>query len=201
LGKFEENDMLRSVLFTALVAFSASAGAQGFDYNFFQVGYERVTLDDGSFDVDGDGFGIEGSFEISQSFFLTADYGIAEFEEGGVEVDVDTLSAGIGWHTPLSDQLDFVANLSYEYIELSALGQSQDESGYGLGAGLRYQATDALEINGGIGYVDYGDGDDTTLGVRALYGITDNIDVAVSGEWGDDSSAYGLSGRFYFGGS
>ena len=191
--------MLRSVLFTALVAFSASAGAQGFDYSFFQVGYERVTLDDGSFDVDGDGFGIEGSFEISQSFFLTADYGIAEFEEAGVEVDVDTLSAGIGWHTPLSDQLDFVANLSYEYIELSALGQSQDESGYGLGAGLRYQATDALEINGGIGYVDYGDGDDTTLGVRALYGITDNIDVAVSGEWGDDSSAYGLSGRFYFG--
>ena len=191
--------MLRSVLFTALVAFSASAGAQGFDYSFFQVGYERVTLDDGSFDVDGDGIGIEGSFEISQSFFLTADYGIAEFEEAGVEVDVDTLSAGIGWHTPLSDQLDFVANLSYEYIELSALGQSQDESGYGLGAGLRYQATDALEINGGIGYVDYGDGDDTTLGVRALYGITDNIDVAVSGEWGDDSSAYGLSGRFYFG--
>ena len=47
--------MLRSVLFTALIAFSASAGAQGFDYSFFQVGYERVTLDDGSFDVDGDG--------------------------------------------------------------------------------------------------------------------------------------------------
>jgi hypothetical protein len=193
--------MLRSVLFAALLAFSASASAQGFDYDYFSVGYQRVTLDDGSFDVDGDGFGVEGSFGISQSFFLTGEYGMAEFEEQGITVDADTLSAGIGWHTPLSDQLDFVANLSYEYIELSASGfGSQDESGYGLGAGLRYQATDALEINGGIGYVDYGnDGDDTTLGLRALYGITDNIDIGVSGEWGDDSSAYGLSGRFYFG--
>ena len=191
--------MLRPAIFSALLAFSASAGAQGFDYDFFQVGYQRVTLEQGGFDVDGDGFGIDASFEITEQFFLTANYAIAEFEEQGVEVDLDNLSAGIGWHTPLSNQLDFVANLSYEYIELSALGQSADESGFGLGAGLRYQATDALELNGGIGHVDYGDGDDTTLNLRVLYGITDNIDVSVSGEWGDDSSALGLSGRFYFG--
>ena len=193
--------MLRSVLFLALFAFSASASAQGFDYNYFSVGYQRVTLDDGALDVDGDGFGIEGSFEVSESFFLTASYGMAEFEEQGITVDVDTWDAGIGWHTAMNEQLDFVANLTYEYIDLSAANfGSADDNGLGLGIGLRYQASDAIELNGGIDYVDYSDGgDDTVFGLGLLWGVSDSVDIGVSGEWGDDSSAYGLSGRFYFG--
>jgi hypothetical protein len=187
--------MLRSVLFLALFAFSASASAQGFDYNYFSVGYQRVTLDDGAFDVDGDGFGIEGSFEVSESFFLTASYGMAEFEEQGITVDVDTWDAGIGWHTAMNEQLDFVADLS------AAGFGSADDNGLGLGIGLRYQASDAIELNGGIDYVDYSDGgDDTVFGLGLLWGVSDSVDIGVSGEWGDDSSAYGLSGRFYFGG-
>jgi hypothetical protein len=32
-----------------------------------------------------------------------------------------------------------------------------------------------------------------------LYGVTENIDIGLSADWGDDSSAYGINGRFYFG--
>jgi hypothetical protein len=185
--------MLRSVLFLALFAFSASASAQGFDYNFLSVGYERVDLDAGGVDIDGDGFGVEGSFEISESFFLFGGYTAAELES---TVDVDFLSAGVGWHTPLSEQMDFVAGFSYENVDTDF----GDEDGYGVNVGLRYQATDAVELNGGINYIDYGnDGDDTAFGLRVLVGVTDNIDVGLSGEWGDDVSSYGISGRFYFG--
>jgi len=192
--------MLRSVLFTALIVFSASAAAQGFDYNYFSVGYERLNLDDGFVDVDGDGFGLSGSYSLNESFFVFGGYGMGEFKEQGVTVDVDTLSAGIGWHTPLSEQLDFVTGLSYEYVDLGVTGLgSSDESGYGLGVGLRYQASDAIELNGGISYVDLGDSDDTSFGLGLLYGVTENIDIGVSGDWADDTSAYGLSGRFYFG--
>jgi opacity protein-like surface antigen len=192
--------MLRSVLFTALIAFSASASAQGFDYNFFSVGYQRMNLDDGFIDVDGDGFGVDGSFAINENFFIFGAYGMGEFEEAGQSVDVDTLSAGIGWHTPLTDRVDFVTGVSYEYVELSAAGfGSADESGYGLGVGLRFQASDAIELNGGINYVDYGDGDDTGFGVGLLYGVSENVDIGVSADWAEDTSAYGLNGRFYFG--
>lgn len=192
--------MLRSVLFTALLALSFAASADEFDYNYLNVGYQRMTLDDGSFDVDGDGFGIGGSFEITESFFLSASYGMAEFEEQGVTVDFDTWSAGLGWHTPLSDTIDFVSTLSYERVEASALGFSADDDGFGLGVGLRFAASEAVEINGGIDYVDFGDGgDDTTFGLGMLYGLTDNIDLGLNGEWGDDVSSYGISGRFYFG--
>lgn len=192
--------MLRSVLFTALIALSASATAQDFDYNYLNLGYQRVTLDDGLFDVDGDGIGLSGSFEINESFTIFGGYGMAEFEEAGIEVDADTLSVGIGWHTPLSDRVDFVTGLSYEYIDLSAVGQSVDDNGFGLGVGLRFAASDKVEINGGISYIDMSDsGDDTGFGLGLLYGVSENIDIGVSGDWGDDSSAYGINGRFYFG--
>ncbi len=192
--------MLRSVLFTALIAFSASAGAQDFDYNYFSVGYTRVNLDDGMFDVDGDGLGIGGSFEVSESFFIGASYGMAEFEEQGIEVDFDTWSAGIGWHTPLSDAVDFVTSLSYQRVDASALGLSVDDDGFGIGVGFRFAASEVIEFNGGINYVDMSDGgDDTGYGLGVLYSLSDNVDVGLSGDWGDDSSAYGISGRFYFG--
>ena len=192
--------MLRSVLLTALLVFSASAGAQGFDYNYFGVGYQRLNLDDGFIDVDGDGFGVEGSFAVSDSFFLFGDYGMAEFSEQGQTVDLDALSLGIGWHTAISDRMDFVTGVSYEWAEVSAAGfGSVDDSGYGLGVGLRFQASDAIELNGGIDYVDYGDGDDTSFGLGLLYGVTENIDIGVSADWADDTSAYGISGRMYFG--
>ncbi len=191
--------MLRSVLFTALLAFSASASAE-FDYNYFGVGYERVNLDDGTFDVDGDGFGVEGSFEVGESLFIFADYAMAEFEELGITVDADTASVGVGWHTEISNTVDFVAGLSYEYIDVSALGIGIDDNGFGLGVGMRYQATDKVEVNGGIDYVDYSDGgDDTSFGLGFLYSLTDGFDLGLNGEWGDDESAYGITGRLYFG--
>lgn len=192
--------MLRSVMFTALLALSASATAQEFDYNFLSLGYQRATLDNGAFDVDGDGIGLNGSLEINESFFVFGGYGMTEYEEAGIEVDADTLRIGLGWHTALSNEVDFTAGLSYEYIDLSALGVSVDDNGIGLGVGLRYAASDTIEINGGVDYVDYSDGgDDTTFGLGLLYGISDNVDLGVNGRWGDDASAYGISGRFYFG--
>jgi hypothetical protein len=192
--------MLRSVLFTTLLALSANAGAQGFDYDFLSVGYSRLNFDGGGVDVDGDGFGIAGSFEINESFFIAGNYSFGELEEQGVELDLDTLSAGIGWHTPLSDTVDFVTTLSYEYVEASALGFEADDNGIGLGVGLRFQASEVIEFNGGISYVDMSDGgSDTGFGLGVLYGVSETFDVGLSGDWADDVSAFGISGRLYFG--
>ena len=191
--------MLRSVLFTTLLVMSASAGAQGFDYDFLSVGYSRLNFDTGGVDVDGDGFGINGSLEVSESFFITAAYGFGELEEQGVELDLDTLGIGVGWHTPLSEVLDLVATLSYERVEASALGFSADDDGIGLGVGMRFQANEQVEINGGINYVEMDEGGgDTGFGLGVLYGFTENFDLGLAGDWSDDVSAYSISGRFYF---
>ena len=188
--------MLRSSLVIALIAFSASASAEGFDYNYFSIGYGTMEFD--NVNVDGDGFNVGGSFAINQSYHVFAGYSTADLDAG---VDATEFGAGIGWHTSLTDAVDLVAGLSYEYVELDAPAVSGiDDSGFGLGIGLRFAASEMLELNAGIDYVDLSDsGDDTGFSVGGLYDLTDAFSIGLGGSWSDDVSSYTLSGRFYFG--
>lgn len=188
--------MLRSSLLIGFLAFSAAAGAEGFDYNWLSVNYGMVDFDE--INVDGDGFGIDGSLALNDDFHVFADY-----ETAGLDFDVDatTFSAGIGYNTAMSPAVDAFARLSYEYIELDVpLAGSQDENGFGFGVGLRFAAGPAVELNAGIDYVDYGDGgDDTALSLGGLYNFTPSFALGLAGSWGDDVTSYSLGGRFYFG--
>ena len=188
--------MLRSSLLIGLLAFSATAGAQGFDYNWLSVGYGMVDFDD--VNLDGDGFGIDGSYAINDDFHVFADYEMVDLDFG---VDATTFSAGIGYNTEMSPTVDAFARLSYEYVEVDMpiLG-SDDDTGFGFGVGLRFAASPDVELNAGIDYVDYGSGgDDTALALGGLYSFTPSFALGLAGSWGSDVSSYSLSGRFYFG--
>lgn len=188
--------MLRSSIVILSIALSASASAEDFDYSFFSLGYGNIEFDD--VNVDGDGFNVGGSYAINDSYHVFADYSSADLDGG---IDATEFGAGIGWHTSLSDAVDLVAGLSYEYVELDASGfGSVDDNGFGLGVGLRFAASEALELNAGINYVDLSDsGDDTGFSVGGLYDLSDAFSVGLGGSWSDDTSSYTLSGRFYFG--
>lgn len=195
-ARLQVNKMLRSSLVVLLIAFSASASAEDFDYNYFSLGYGRIDFD--NVNADGDGFNAGGSYAISDSFHVFADYGMANLDGG---VDATEIDAGIGWHTSLSDVVDLVAGLSYEYVELDAPAiTSVDDSGLGLGVGLRFAASEMLELNAGISYVDLSDsGSNTSFEVGGLYDVTDAFSIGLGADWSDDASSYTLSGRFYFG--
>ena len=188
--------MLRSSLILLLLAFSASASAEGFDYNYFQLSYGTIDFDD--INVDGDGFGLAGSYAINPDWHVFADYEAASLD---FDIDATTLGAGIGYHTELSPVVDLVASLSYQYVEFDAPAVSSiDDNGFGLGVGLRFAASDKFELNAGISYVDLSDsGDDTGFDVGGLYDFTDSFSLGIGGSWSDDVSSYALTGRFYFG--
>lgn len=188
--------MLRSVLTLLLLAIAVSASAKEFDYSFFQLSYGNVEYDD--VNVDGDGFGLSGSYAINEDFHVFGGYQAAGLDFG---IDATSLGAGLGWHTTLSPVVDLVASVSYQYVELDASGfGSVDDNGLGLGVGLRFAASDLLELNAGINYVDLSDsGGDTGFGVGGLYSFTDAFALGLSADWSDDVSSYTLSGRFYFG--
>ncbi len=187
--------MLRSSLLALLLAFSSAASAEGFDYSYFEFGYGILNFDD--IDADGDGFGLAGSYAINPDFHVFAAYQDAGLDFG---VDASAFSAGIGYNTELTPTVDAVARLSYQYAEVDAPGlSSADDSGFGLGVGLRFEASDVLEIATGIDYVDLSDGgDDTSFGLGGLYSFSNNFDLGLAGSWSDDTSSYVLSGRFYF---
>ncbi len=197
--------MLRSVLFTALLALSASATAQDFDYSFFSVGYSQIDIDDEfiGVGVDGDAFGAAGSYELNENIFLFGSLQVGELEASGFagDVDVTVYDVGLGYRMPLSDTVDFFGTVAYEYQELEDQGVSIDDNGFGIGVGLRARVSQSIELNGGIQYVDLGDmfGDDTAFTAGGQFALTDNVELGLSGSWGDDLSIYTLSGRFYFG--
>lgn len=188
--------MLRSSLLVILLVFSMASYADGFDYDYVDLSYGMLEFDD--INVDGDGFGIGGSVAINSDFHVFAGYQSAGLDFG---VDVSQFGAGVGYNTELSPTVDAVARLSYQYVEIDAPGfGSVDDNGLGFGVGLRFAASDVLEVSAGIDYVDFGDGgDDTGFTLGAFYSFTDAFDAGLSGSWSDDTSTYLLTGRFYFG--
>ncbi len=196
--------MFRSTFSIALLALSATAAAEDFSYNYVSFGYGNTDFDTGrggqidNFNADGDGFVLSGAVEITDQIHAFASYDSADL---GSNVDISRWSAGIGYNTSISDVTDMYARISYESFEIDLpLFGSIDDSGYGFAVGMRYAATDAVELNAAINYVDYGDfGDDTALEIGGLYELSDVFSLGLSAEFGDDFSAWALSGRYYFG--
>lgn len=188
--------MFRSSLVLLLLVFTASASAEGFDYNYLQLNYGKIEFDD--VNVDGDGFGLSGSFAISPDWHVFGAYQAAGLDFG---IDATTIGAGIGYNTELSPVVDAYARLSYQYVDLDAGGGiSADDSGLGFGVGIRFAVSKEVELNAGIDYVDFSDsGNDTGFSAGGLYNFTDAFSLGLGGSWSDDASSYTLSGRFYFG--
>ncbi len=189
--------MLRSTLLIGLFAFAASAYADGLNYTYIQASYGQVELDDSVIDVDGDAFGINGSFAVSDSIHLFGEYQTAELD---FNVDLNLLEAGLGYRVPISDTMDIVGRLAYVNIEVEPPGgPSDDENGYGIGVGLRGAMSDKIEWNGGLDYVDFSDSSgETRVSAGFLFNITETMTVGVKGTWWEDVNIYQLGARWYF---
>lgn len=187
--------MKRTIYVALLLGLTGPAMAEGFNYNFVSASYGTVDFDD--IDVDGNIFDVGLSLAISENFHLFGAYESADLDFG---VDASGYSAGIGFNTPISNVIDVVAQVSYEYAEIDFGVADADDSGYGLAVGLRAAVSDAVELNAGLKYVDFGDGGDSTaLGAGFLFNVTEAIALGLTASWDDDVTAYGLGGRVYFG--
>ncbi len=185
--------MLRSILVTLLIAFSASVSAQGINYNYVQGSYARVDLDGVGFDVDGDGFGLSVSFAIDENFHVFGEYQTADFNLGR---ELDLMEFGVGYHTDISPNLDVYANLGY--LEFDTNGGGGDDA-FLVGLGLRGAVSEAVELFGGLDYIDF---DNTDSETRATAGfvlaLTDAIGVGLKASLWDDVNIFQLNARWYF---
>ena len=189
--------MMRSVFIVLLAAFSASVSAQGVNYNYIQGSYGRVDLDDSVIDVDGDGFGISGSFAVNENFHVFGEYQTADMDFG---IDLNLMELGAGYHTDISPNLDFYANLGYINVEADGGGAgSTDEDGFSAGLGLRGAVSDAVELFGGLDYIDFDNSDsETRANAGFVLSLTETWGVGLKASFWDDVNIYQLNARLYF---
>lgn len=185
--------MLRSTLLILLVAFSASANAQGSNYSYVQGSYGRVDLDGSGFDVDGEGLGISASFALDTNFHVYGEYQNAGFDPGG---DLDMMELGIGYHTNVSPRMDLYANLGY--LDFDAGGGAGDD-GFSVGLGVRGAVSDAVELFGGLDYIDFDRSDgETRANAGFMLSLTRELALGLKASFWDDVNIFQMNARWYF---
>jgi hypothetical protein len=177
----------------ALIACSPMAAlAAGPTYNYIDVGYLSVNVDDGP---TLDGFGATGSFALTESFHVVAGYS----EVSDSPWTVNSGGVALGWNYSLNDITDFVARAGWEYgrVKLSGFG-SDDDNGWSVEAGVRSMLSPQFELNGFISHVDIFDGDEQALSVGGVYYFTPSIGVGASVTLSDDATGWDVGIRFTF---
>lgn len=163
------------------------------DYTYIEGAYVNIDID--GID-DGDGFGIGGSAEVGENIFIFANYATVGFSFG---VDFDTITAGIGYKSAISDTTDVNVSIAYVNAQLDAgIFGSIDDDGYGLDVSLRSMVSSEFELKGGISYVDFGNGgDDTAFHVGGVYSFNDSFAVTGDISVGNDITTFLIGGRYY----
>ena len=157
-------------------------------YTFVGIAYQTGEIVDEDFG----GFGIGGSAAINDSIFVLGQYSSLTSEDeffygfGTDGIEVTQFNFGVGFHTPIASNVDFVASLSYAYAEAKFAGLSEDGNGYIVSAGVRGKPTDVLEFGASINYADIEDEGETGFGVSARFFAAPQISLGLAYGSSDD---------------
>lgn len=172
-----------------LSALRLPADARGSSHDFSYV--QAMPL---SFDIGGAGVAFEGSAEFQDKFHLIA--------RGAAANAYSEVLLGAGYHyTPASaNRMTFMLSAGVEYgvfpltdgqIEVDA-----EDTGLWLGAGSRLVVNPKFELEAGLGYSSFHEGDPTVFG-GAFYHINRQVDVLSRFEIGDNDNL-GIGLRVYY---
>lgn len=189
--------MLRLISGALVLALTVPAFADAPSYSLVNGNFQSVELDTGGVDVDGDGFGFSGSYAVADNWHIGGGYSSVGFDFG---IDLNRLAFGGGYHTNISENTSFFADLSWVNweVDTGALLGSVDDDGYGFSIGVRSNVTENVELAGNVTLVDFGDGgDSTSIGGAAWYHF-ESFAIGVTADFDEDFNSYGIGGRFYF---
>ena len=187
--------MKRCLLIASLLLAPWAAEADDFSYTFVEGGIASADVDVGSVNLDADGLVVRGSYAFSDQLFAIGSYEDRDFDLG---LNGDLLMLGAGFHTGLSQDLDFVADLSYVRSHVGGNFARGTDSGYAIGAGIRSRVHERVEIDAGLRYVDVGNSD-TVIAVSGRYFLNDAFSIGGALNDGDGGSKWSVLFRYTFG--
>lgn len=170
-----------------------------FSYNYAELRYIDITVDDHGSDLDGNGFEFEGSIGIGNMFQAYALYEDIGFDH---EIDLSEWAVGFGAHFAVVPGMDFVAELGYISEVIKEPGHADhSDDGYLLGVGVRKKIGERGEVQFGINFVDFSTaGSITSFELVGEMHVMPSLAIGVGINASDEATAYFAEARFYFGG-
>jgi hypothetical protein len=174
----------------ALAPLAVSAASPS--YNYVDIGYASVDLDDGP---SLDGYGLDASIALNDNFHLVAGY--AEVSKSPVTLTTGTV--GLGYNYAMTGTTDLVARVAWVNARLKASGLgSASDDGWSAQAGARSMLTEQFELNGFINYVDVFDDSETSLEFGGVYHFTEVVGLGASVDFADDATSWFVGLRLSF---
>jgi len=192
------------IILTAVLLLLASSvhAAESIRWDSAALSYQSIDLDGDKFT----GIGLSGEKSINDDFFITGNYTSVSDDVRlygySVDFDLNTLSAGMGYHYALSANTSLFSVASYERINLKAsfAGSSSttNENGFGLKAGARSLITENIQLSAAVKYSVIADNSDTGFSVSGMYNFTNNISTSISYNTENDIDSVSLSAIYFF---
>jgi hypothetical protein len=166
------NIALLGALATSICGPANAGGSLSLGY----VADSQLELDSdfGSDEVDGDGFSLQGSFDITDNLFAYGDYYTRTLEDAFGEFDWNTMRIGIGFSF---DNVPIYIGVNWEDVEIEIEGDSDSEDGFGIRAGGRLPLGERFALLGELGYtvLDEASSADAAIGVSVTLNETASI--------------------------
>lgn len=187
--------MKRTILFSSLLAAMGPGVALAeFTYSNVEVSFIDVELD-GAANVEGDGFEIAGSYDLSNRLFL-----FGEWQDQSFDFDIDgrSLELGAGLKHEINPDLDFVGTLSFMDIELDTGFGSAEDDGLALGGGIRSRLGDSFELDAMLRYIDLDQDSDTGFSLGGRYYFSQNLALSFGTDMHDNADTLRVGFRAEF---
>jgi hypothetical protein len=173
-----------AVLSAASLLAAGTAAAAEPQWNYGQLGW--IQGDGFEDEGESDGFKMDGSIGFLENYHAQLAYRDGEISSFGSDIDFDGYDLTAGFHQAITSsgntQVFFdIKYFDIEYDEDGAEG-NVDDTGYGLGFGLRSMISDNLELQGMITWVQGELDDDSGYFSSDEEDYTDS-NLSVGGRW------------------
>jgi len=179
------NTIKKSIfIVVAFFALAGTANAAKLNYNYANINY----VSNDTLGVSFTGFGLEGSFGVSDNMNVYAAYVNPSYS--GVGITETTL--GIGYHQPIDNKSDWYVRGNYHTFGDFASGVS----GFSVVGGSRMMLNDKFEMDANIGFANYDAGGTSYSGmifaIDGTYHVNDSYGVTLG--YMSDNDAFGWTG-------
>ncbi len=181
------------------------AASTPFSYTFVQAKYALTDIE--HTDIGIDGFGVGGSFLFAPNLYVVGGYEQAETDEfsfGGPAstIEFTTFELGVGYRQGLAANVDLNAVIEMIQQDVEGTGElqglSDDDNGYGIGAGLRYMVWPQVELFGSGSFVSIFDDHEALVSAGGRFHFSNLISAGASVVVGGDTATYNGSVRASF---